>query len=163
MCLSCGLNRRMGERMSRIQGHVFTDKPFGRLVLTNPWVFEPDYDAGEKIAMFVIPSHSRGNSRTYGVELDYLTGEIACACEWFESKMKTNAGRDKYGTYLEHRCKAVTGKRLLPLITRKPKGMCWHCQAVRRWVKRHKHFEYFLLRIEQLEGRLDEIEQRKTA
>lgn len=119
--------------MSRVRGYQFTQETHscGRL-------FKAEYDAGEKIMTFVCPSGSRDNI-VWGLELDCLSLEIACGCEAFQFR---NSGRSKLnrqtsGAFAEHEAYA-RGKRLLPMITRLPKGCCPHMFKVRRFLKSHK-------------------------
>lgn len=136
--------------MARITGHLTTqaERPCGRLV-----PIQPDYDAGEKVLEFTVPSLSRGN-RVYVVEVDALSGEVACPCEALKdyreaSRMPYN--REVGGVYLEQLAR-VKGYKLLPIITRPARALCPHARKVQAWLKRNGHFHYF----KQLEERLIE-------
>lgn len=137
--------------MSRIAGHVFTQQEFpcGRLVMT------ADYDSQEKIMTFKMPSLSRPKKRVYGLELDCMTAEIACGCEAddYKETYKLGRRRDVQGTYAEIAAKAL-GYHLLPLITRRPKGLCVHANRVRQFLKRHDLYEAMLTIQQSLENRL---------
>ena len=147
--------------MSRIQGHILTQTEFpcGRLVMTSP-----NYDSAEKVINFIVPSDSRV-ARVYGIEVDCLTGEIACACEDFEIRKRWKCGRRNFGTYLEHRAYHVARISMLPSVTRTHKGLCKHCRRVKRWLQRHGVLEHIKTVVTVLEGRLDDIEaqQKKLA
>lgn len=117
-------------KRAEIQGHVLSQKthPCGRLVKCN-------YDSQRKVMSFDVPSLSR-KDRVYGIELDCMSGQIACGCEAFSDYRNTSRCpyRDKEaGAFLEH-----VYARLFPLITRRPSGLCPHARKVRLWLKAHR-------------------------
>lgn len=131
--------------MSRVVGEIFTaaEYPCTRLYLAG------DFDSAEKVATFVIPSHSRPAERVYVIKLDCRSTAIICPCEHCQYRMKTKAGRLESGTYLEHLVDDLIRKgkldwkhRVEVSVLRHPNRMCWHCRAVRRWLQRHGVFEH---------------------
>lgn len=70
------------------------------------------------------------------------------------------------GTYTEQLAHVV-GQPLLPLITRRESGLCIHCRAIQRWVKRKRLWELLVSREmrerERLERVLHELHERKRS
>ncbi len=158
--------------MSRIRGHVFSQEefPIGRLV-----PIRADYDSQEKILEFLVPSHSEERKDTvYGVEVDVLTGEVACGCTWWACELNTDdgrskgiAGRKQAGTYLETAAMATTPRvYLCPSILRLPSGLCYHCKRVRAWLKAHDLYNAIETHAKEqedrLKARLERQELRRT-
>lgn len=138
--------------MSRIQGHILAQSDFpceiGRLVA--------NYDSGAQTIEFLVPSNSRSD-RVYGVEVDVATAEIACKCEAFEFRHARNSPYrlEVAGSPAEVLARA-RAKRLLPLVTRAPRGLCPHARRVRAWLMRHGLMQVMISReswlIERLSG-----------
>lgn len=138
--------------MSRVRGHVLSraEFPCGRLVAT-----PVHYDSQEQIMEFTVPSFSR-EDRVYGLELDMVTGEVACGCEagdCFRNARRMPYRLEESGSRAEQLAKEK-GRFLLPLVTRRPMGLCAHARRVRAYVARHGWMGYFQGRESQLIARL---------
>lgn len=141
--------------VSRITGHIVNEQ-LGRLVA------DADMDVAEKVLTFRIPSLSR-KGRSYIVEVDLLSCEVACKCEAFSTYREAALmpyRKNAAGTPLEHLARAK-GYGLLPLITRAPRGLCCHSRKVRSWLRRHDMFQYFELKEAELMERVADLPARK--
>lgn len=147
--------------MSRVRGHVLSqvEFPCGRLVQ-----MPVHYDAQEQIMEFTVPSLSR-EDRVYGLELDMVTGEVACGCEAgddFRNARRMPYRLDEAGTPAELLAKEK-GRFLLPLVTRRPMGLCAHARRVRAYIVRHGWLPYFQGRESQLIERLKGVARCASA
>lgn len=109
----------MPQRESRYGLYMFQEpsrRPVGRLCYWGPEIID-----GRLYHGFSTPSDSKPRG-THEYKVDAVTLDAYCRCSWCVGKRLSKKGREKYGE--------------LDLV--RPIALCWHLNAIARWVKAHK-------------------------